>query len=919
MLERYVALDLETTGLNPGFDSIIEVGMVRVRDGQVVEIFHTFVMPEKKVPLNIKRLTGIEDHMLEGAPRINHIRDQIAGFIEGECVLGHNVGFDVSFLESALGRPVHSPVYDTVELARIVKPSAKSFRLGELCKSSGIKMEKGHRAVEDAMAAMMLFEHLAGLLGRLDGHIILYLEAMLKRAGSPWGGVISGYSAAAPGSVLKAYGREGYFEQQQGRSYESAPWGRVDADEIRRLVSEEGPLPKIMPFYEYRPQQEEMAVEVARSFNDRKFLLVEAGTGTGKSMSYLIPALVWAAGGGPRVVISTGTINLQEQLWYKDIPQLTAGLGLNVRAVLAKGRSNYLCRRRWDSVLSEGLWSEQEARFYARVLVWAGETASGDKAELNLNHREEEIWLSICADSDTCMGSRCRHFPGSCFVARARREAEGSGIIITNHALLFSDIKTGNMVLPQYGPLIIDEAHHLEDAATEQLGRQVSRGDVRRWIGISSRLVSKSWEAVPPSESDRWMKCLVSVREDINHLRTVSDDFFVLLKHHFCRGGAINEGESQNFRFRDDPGLPWAEFQNLIFGIKSVLTGLRKALDLVQVWEMENEAWGEKAKDFIQAAARGEQILADLEFIFSCGDDSFVYWVSTFGQGDWFSISLNASPVRIGQILYDKLFSEREAVVMTSATLTTGGSFDFFAERVGLDRIHGEKVIKKNIESPFLYEKQSLLCVVSDLPHQGPEAGRNYSAAISRALEELITAIGGKTLVLFTSHRVLREVYGILKAGLEDKDIVLLGHNIDGNRTRLVDEFMKTEKAVLMGAASFWEGVDIPGETLTCVIIVKLPFPSPSVPVIEARMEDLESLGRSPFYEYYLPLAVIRFKQGFGRLIRTESDRGVVVVLDRRVIEKSYGKQFLKSLPVKGYFRGNLESVRRKIIHWMKV
>lgn len=917
LLDRYVALDLETTGLAPGFDSIIEVGMVRVLEGKIVETFQTLVMPDIKVPPHVKRLTGIEDYMLEGAPGLHQLREQIADFIEGECIIGHNVGFDVGFLESALGRRLHSPSYDTAELARIVMPTSKNYRLSELCRITGIKTEKSHRALEDAMAVMMLLEHLSGILGRLDGHTAMYLEAMLKKAGSPWGGVVVNNRGTAPARVRKMPGRT--VDDSQFQAGERAAWGHVPPEEVRRLLSEEGPLPKAIQYYEHRPQQEEMAVEVARAFNDKKILLVEAGTGTGKSLSYLIPSLVWAAGGGPRVVIATGTINLQEQLWFKDIPQLSAGLGLSVRAVLAKGRSNYLCRRRWDRVLSEGLWAGHEARFYARVLVWTGETNRGDKSELNLNQREEEVWLNICADSDICMGGRCRHFPGTCFVAGARREADLSGIIITNHALLFSDIKTGNMVLPHYGPLIIDEAHHLEDAATEHLGRHVSRGDVGQWLSGASKLVAKNWDKVPPSDSDRWMKCLVALKEDTNHLRIYSEQFFVLLRNHFCRSGSIIEGDQQNFRLRDDSGLPRAEFENFIFGVKSVLSGLRKALDLVQSWDGENDSWGERANDFFQSAAKGDQILADLEFIYGCGDDSYVYWVTISGQGDWSSLTLNASPVRVGQMLYDKLFSEREAVVMTSATLTTDGSFDFFAGRVGLDHIYGDKVVKKYIESPFHYEKQSLLCVVSDLPLQGPESGHQYISAISGALEELIAAAGGKALVLFTSHRVLREVYGFLKAGLEDKDIVLLGHNIDGSRTRLVDEFMRTERAVLMGSASFWEGVDIPGEALTCVIIVKLPFPFPSAPVIEARMENLGSLGRSAFYEYYLPLAVIRFKQGFGRLIRTENDRGVVVVLDRRVIEKNYGKQFLSSLPVKSHFRGNIDKVAKKITQWMNL
>ncbi|MHB8157030.1 MAG: ATP-dependent DNA helicase, partial [Desulfocucumaceae bacterium] len=304
-------------------------------------------------------------------------------------------------------------------------------------------------------------------------------------------------------------------------------------------------------------------------------------------------------------------------------------------------------------------------------------------------------------------------------------------------------------------------------------------------------------------------------------------------------------------------------------------------------------------------------------FIYNCSDDSFVYWITIGGQGEGFFATLSAAPVRVGELLYDRLYSSAGPVIMTSATLTTNGSFDFFAERAGVSRVADIKVIKKSIESPFVYERQSLLCLINNLPVQGQEADRKYIKNIGGALEELIITLGGKALVLFTSHKVLREVYSQLKEGLEEKGISTLGHNIDGNRSRMVEEFIRLDRAVLMGSASFWEGVDIPGDSLTSVVIVKLPFPSPSAPVIEARMEDLAAVGRSAFKEYYLPMAVIRFKQGFGRLIRTEKDRGVVVVLDRRIVDKGYGRQFLHSLPLKDSFRGDLDSVKEKIDQWV--
>lgn len=925
LLDRYVALDLETTGLNPRQDFIIEVGMIKVRDGRIIDTFHNLVRPEIKIPLRIKKLTGIDDGMLAGAPRFQQIKDGLAAFIEGEAILGHSVGFDLSFLEQWLGRSIHNRAYDTLELARIAMPSARSHRLADLCLSAGLEAaDTWHRALDDARAVVALYEYLVKCIYRLDGPVAVCLDSLLKKAGSSWGGVISASAGFLPGKQYHFPDWAGQVLEGRGGDYrEAGGWGFVEPDRVRDLLSGGGLLERNIPSFQYRFQQAEMAAEVARALNEKKFLLVEAGTGTGKSTAYLIPSILWTAAGGPRVVISTGTINLQDQLWYKDMPQLLKCLGLNIKAVLAKGRSNYICLRRWQAALSEGPAPGREAFFYARVLGWLNETKSGDRVELNLNAQEEEFWLNICADSDSCPGSECRYHHGSCFVVGARREAESSGLIITNHALLFSDIKTGNMVLPDYGPLIIDEAHHLEDAATEQLGRQVSRRDVRRWLNTGGKIVARCWGLVPGRDQEVWVDCLVSLREGLERMKAATEVFYGLIINIVYRDNPFNEGEYVTCRIKgsefwgDSQGPLWAQYRNYTFEVRSVLGGLRKIMGLMQAWAVENDSWGDRLKDVMQLVSTGEEMLDSLDFNFNCLDESFVFWISASGQGEWHSAALHSSPVRVGELLYEKLFSARESVVMTSATLSVNGSFDFFTERVGIDRVFGSKVVKKNIESPFLYESQSLLCLVSDLPHQGSEAQRRYVEAVGSALKDLIMAVGGKTLVLFTSHRVLREVYGHVKESLEENDISVLGHNIDGNRHRLVEEFKQPGRSVLMGAASFWEGIDIPGEALTCVIIVKLPFASPSVPVLEARMEDLETAGRSSFYDYYLPLAAIKFKQGFGRLIRTEKDRGVVVVLDRRILEKGYGRYFLGSLPKKEYFSGNLIKVRKRIIEWL--
>lgn len=924
MLRDYVAIDLETTGINPGLDSIIEVGMVRVSRGEIIETFHTLVRPEKKIPLRIKKLTGIDDGMVADAPGLHHIKSAMAEFIGDRAILGHSVGFDIGFLESGMGMAIRNPAYDTLDLARILMPSAGSHRLEALCSSAGIKSTAFHRALEDARAAFMLYEHLAKTLNLLVGHTAAQLARLLTKAGSPWGGLLTGFAGTAGDRGVYAPGAfPGAGENDCCRREDSGGWGYADPDRVKELLSVGGLLERSMPSFSCRFQQAEMAVQVAEAMNEKKYLLVEAGTGTGKSIAYLLPAFLWAAGGGPRVVISTGTINLQDQIWNKDIPQLARCTGIKIKAALSKGRSNYICLRKWQAALADGQVSGLEAYFYARVLVWLNQTKTGDRVELNLNYREEEFWFNICADSDSCQGYQCRYFSGLCLVMRARREAESASIIITNHALLLSDIKTGNLVLPAYGPLIIDEAHRLEDAATDQLGRHLSRMEVRRWLNGAGRVLSRCWELVPPWETEAWMESLASLREGIIGLRVVAEGFFQMIRSAVYRENSSNDGDLQNWRVKRESfcgelyGPLWDQYRNFTSEAGSLLDVLRKISGLMQSWSVENDSWGDRLKDVMQIVFTGEELLENLEFNFECPDDSHVYWISVSGQGELSPVTLHSSPVRVGGLLYDRLFTERESVVMTSATLTVNGSFDFFTDRVGIDRVYGSRVIKNSIESPFEYEEQSMLCLVSDLPVQGQDADRQYIEAIGAALRDLAAAVGGRTLALFTSHRVLREVYGFVKEGLEESDICVLGHKIDGNRSRLVEEFKNSGRAVLMGASSFWEGIDIPGEALTCLVIVKLPFPSPSAPVLEARMEDLEMDGRSSFNDYYLPLTVIRFKQGFGRLIRSERDRGVVVVLDRRILEKSYGSCFIGSLPSKDNFRGSFKKVKRKIAEWI--
>ncbi|OPX91938.1 MAG: hypothetical protein A4E52_00265 [Pelotomaculum sp. PtaB.Bin013] len=359
------------------------------------------------------------------------------------------------------------------------------------------------------------------------------------------------------------------------------------------------------------------------------------------------------------------------------------------------------------------------------------------------------------------------------------------------------------------------------------------------------------------------------------------------------------------------------ELINLLRALSETVQKLSEIMDL---WSISAEVWTEQARDLLQISQSGLALTDDLFFILESADEEFVYWadIEFWAGGLLKHCSLSAAPINVGEMLYELFYKNKKTVVFTSATLSVNGTFDHFIERVGLNYLPAGRLAEAHFDSPFIYERQALLCINRDLPVPGEVASDLYLEELGNVIAKLVSVTHGKTLVLFTSHMILRETYNRLKPKLEIMDIYLLGHGIDGSRTRILEEFRSSERAVLFGASSFWEGVDIPGEALTCVVMVKLPFWSPKVPVIEARLEDLARRERDGFKTFSIPQAVIRFKQGFGRLIRSGSDRGCVVVLDARILEKSYGRQFLRSLPLKNHIRGGTDMITRKLSDWFR-
>jgi DNA polymerase-3 subunit epsilon/ATP-dependent DNA helicase DinG len=679
----------------------------------------------------------------------------------------------------------------------------------------------------------------------------------------------------------------------------------LDADNLAAMLEEKGLFSQHFPGFEHRPQQVDMLRAVATAFNERQHLMVEAGTGTGKSIAYLLPAVTWAHLNGERVVVSTNTINLQDQLFLKDTPDLQELLPFEFRAVMLKGRSNYLCQRRLAALRKVGVSSTDEMRMMAKVLVWVPSTQTGERGELFMPTATEQVlWGKVSADSDTCTMERCRfREQGRCFFYRARRAAERAHLIIVNHALLLSDVAVENRVLPEYRYLIVDEAHHLEASVTRQLSfhadqRAVERAlsdlarpvGVRRYTGSLSDVLTRCRGAIPAQEWARLEGHVHQLQQQIEAALTNVYAFFSVLKT-FLREHSSQRGD-YDLRLRLTSGLrvqpAWSEVEitwdnlglrlyPIVSDLERLCSGLNEleGFDIPDLEGMVQDCVGHMTR----LDAMREQINACIAEPLS----SIIYWATVSARDE--RVTLHAAPLHVGGLVEKHLFNAKESVILTSATLAVDDSFEFIRDRLG-----AWDADELAVGSPFDFEHAALLYLPTDIPEPNQPF---YQKTVEEALISLCRATEGRTLVLFTSYHQLRNTARAIVRPLADAGIVVYQQGAGGSRAQLLENFRTTPSSVLMGTRSFWEGVDVVGSALSVLVIARLPFSVPNDPVFSARSDTFDN----PFADYAVPETILRFRQGFGRLIRTKTDRGVVVVLDKRLLTKSYGPLFLNSLP----------------------
>lgn len=931
ILQNFVTLDLETTGTDPTTDEIISIAAARMRDGNPSDTFHRFVRPETPISPTTEQRTGITDDQLRGAPSIDTVIAEFAAFVSGSPLVAHNAEFAAGFLRLATMSDVELPlVYDTLELSRIALPRLRNHQRMTLIDAFGVETHP-----EPTGGAIVLGEVVRFLCATLAAEppdLLQSLIALTKDATPPGDGigpvvdliteiatrnVPSRYADGARPKIAKGFLLTlsntigGVLERWHGPEHTDmvAAAEPLDLIDIRTVFGPEGSLAQALPRYEAREQQIEMAEAVTQAFNDEEILVCEAGTGTGKSLAYLVPAILWAVRNDRRIVISTNTKTLQEQLFYKDLPLLEKVLGEPFRATLLKGRSNYICMNRWRS---GAVTSDRDRSIALPLATWVRQTESGDISEntafSTAGGPGRNLWSRLSTEGQPCSPTACQ-FYNDCFLTRIRRASQQAHIVVINHSLLFSDFIADGAVLGQYTDLIIDEAHNLEKVATQYLGAELSWWSVRDLLsalwqkeahesGLLARVKNGLTAGTLASDRTKTFQIQAARAIDaVSRTANAAQAFFERLNDVLPKPDRSNRfSHKQRYTSEDLPfGDANAEYEEFLSALDAIVSETNTLIEWLRELGLGEVLQRDEFVLDLENRIAGIIELTNIAVDITGAERSdFVYWYELPANDTRLSVRLEAAPLNVGDQLRDSFFPRLRTCIMTSATLAVAGKFTYFLSRNGLTDTVGERVHALAVGSPFDYERQAFVAVPEWFPN--PKSS-HFQDAVTELVRDIVIRTRRGTLVLFTSYRMLNDTYRAVQQDFSSQGILLLSQGNDVSRTNLADSFRRERESVLFGTESFWQGVDVPGDSLELLIIVRLPFAVPTEPLVIAQGETLRAAGKDPFLYMTVPEAAIRFRQGFGRLIRSQTDRGAVIILDNRVITERFGRAFLGSLP----------------------
>jgi len=909
-----VVIDLETTGHSPeNNDKIIDIGMVMIEGDKIVDTKASLINPQQTIPSFITKLTAITDEAVQGAPHFIDKADYILEHFQDSYLIAHNVPFDLGFLNAELknnGKPtLKNPVIDTVELARILFPASPSYKLSQLAAYLNIEHDEPHRALSDAYVTAEIFLLLKEKLNQLPYETLAHLATLEPKLDSNLQEILQ----AAMDKVSFTFEEDDTLHTYQGLAFrmqdlpeeKEEPFPLSFGDYMDSIYEDKGALERHFKKYEKRPEQREMSEAIFDAFQSKNHALIEAETGTGKSLAYLLPAVYEAYQEKQRIVISTYTTQLQTQLLDEEIPLIKKIVPFPFQAVVLKGRNHYISLERFYHELNKMERDTYDITLTkAKLLVWITETETGDIDEIRLPASGYAFYNRISAGAEGKLDVGSPWFRYSYYI-QARQRATRSDLVITNHALLCTDMFHDYQYLPSYHFLIVDEAHHLESTAGHHYGlrvdytsliytlNQIGRSDEDK---LCNRLKMKYGSLLSGFSFDRWDEALDQTKYEI-------DVFFQYL-HSFVsserrKNKTLSDIGRIQFRFnqeRIDPAN-WDEMTEMVRRIIYYYRDLIEyLLDIDQILEKEEEYQRQDRHELLFMKDEIEESIEEFDYLFLAEPSmEHVKWIEMDTKGPQQAVFLYSEPIDISQLLNKHLFQKKESVILTSATLTMRNSFRYIKNRIGLSE---EEVVTKQFSSPFTFKDQVKVLVPNDFPHIKQDKMDDFIHATSEAILSLAEVTDGRMLVLFTSYDMLRRSYKLLKEIMPENEYMLIGQGItSGSRTRLKKNFQSFERSILLGTSSFWEGVDIPGEDLSCLMIVRLPFQPPNHPVFEAKSQNLKEAGKNPFMDLSLPNAVIKFKQGFGRLIRSTNDRGLVFICDARVVQARYGKYFTESIP----------------------
>jgi len=938
----FVVFDLETTGLSSYNDEIIEIAAVRFENGAVTDSFTTLIKPQKEVPPFIYKLTNITQKELDKGTTINKALKEFYNFIKpSDMLLAHNAPFDVAFLNSksfaVMKHKLLNDVLDSCDFARIFLPALNNHKLETLVEYYDLENTGAHRAVNDSEVTgqvfyKMLEEAVESI--SLDTINFLYNVADFSDNSSALTEVLEKLRKhIIKHSLVKGKTEKKQFQNQNYIKHEPK---NHSSYEINDIFEENGLLKKSFDSYQVRTGQIEMAKAVLAAQEKDEYLLVEAGTGVGKSLAYLIPSIQFCFRKGEKVVVSTNTKNLQEQLITKDLPLIQNAIDTPFTATIVKGRENYICLKKWKEIyreLSQSTTIQNFSKFEAYGLlylaVWANNTKSGDISENNAFESSDYsmIWKRVASERHQCSGKKCPEY-ASCFLMNIRFKAEKSNIVIVNHSLLFSDFMNENNALGAVNYLIVDEAHNLLNSAAQHLGLSIGYYDINNFLNSMYYNGKKYQNGLLVNLKISAMKSTI-VNSKKEYLVKIVDEMITIIEEEDSNVSqlfkviAAYAQESNNYgKIRIKDINKFQDFTNESIKLIAFLSSLLQRSE--QLIEIMKGVSADKFNDYDNQMATVEgiserlfEIINNIKTLQSPDLEDYTMWFSTIKAKDenYPAGVVNYAPIEVNKILPDLIFHKVKSIVFTSATLALRGTFKYFTANLGLDNTQNIVINETIAESPFDYHKQVVVLNTTYLPdNKDPYFAPQSIDLLKRVIEA--NKVG--TMVLFTSYKDLNTAYDELSTTCYEKNINLLAQGKTGGRNSILKDFIKQKNAVLLGTSSFWEGVDVQGESLSLLVLYKLPFQVPSEPTVEAYIEKLEKQNKNSFMHYSLPNALLKMRQGFGRLIRSKDDSGVVLILDNRIKLKQYGKYFEQILPTNIRFMQNPEQTLSNIKIWFE-